>query len=145
MTDDARRLAGLEDVARAVAAVVAHLLERDEPLDAADVDERAERHDAADDALDLLADLELRERLGCEPCLASSSSIDLRDRTTSRPRLAYCVTRNGRRLRDEVREVGAEAQIDVRAGRERAQAVDVDLDAALDDAGDEAQDGASSR
>ena len=48
--DDAGRLAGLEDVARAVAAVVAHLLERDEPLDAADVDERTERDDAADDA-----------------------------------------------------------------------------------------------
>ena len=36
-----------------------------------------------------------------------------------------------------MREVGAEAQIDVRPGRERPEAVDVDLDAALDDAGDQ--------
>src|ERR1019366_4576961 len=62
--DDARGLAGLEDVARAVAPVVAHLLERDEPLDAPAVDEGAERDDAPHDALDLFADLELRERLG---------------------------------------------------------------------------------
>ena len=44
-------------------------------------------------------------------------------------------------LGDEVREVRPEAQVDVRAGGERAQAVHVHLDAALDDAGDEPLDG----
>src|ERR1700684_4444687 len=61
---DSSRLAGLEDVARAVGPVVAHFLERDEALDPADIDERAECDDAADDPVDLVANLELRESFG---------------------------------------------------------------------------------
>src|ERR1019366_1695510 len=62
--DDARGLAGLADVARAVAPVVVPPRDRAGPLEAADVDEGAERDDAPPDALDLFADFELRERLG---------------------------------------------------------------------------------
>ena len=108
-------LARLEDVARAVAAVVAHLLERDEPLDAADVDERAERNDAADDALDILADLELRERF-----CAVRLRLVLEHRPAREDDVATALGVLGdeerQALADEVREVGAQAQVDVRPG-----------------------------
>src|SRR5271154_5157596 len=58
------RLACLEDVVRSVGAVVTHLMKGNQPLDAADVDERAERDDAPDHAVHVLTDLQAREGIG---------------------------------------------------------------------------------
>ena len=63
----------------------------------------------------------------------------MRESTTSRPRLAYCVTKNGRRLPTRCERSAPRRRSTCEPGRERAQAVDVDLDAALDDARDEAR------
>ena len=92
------------------------------------------------DALDDRAGLELGERalallfgLGLDVVLARDDDVAP----------AFRVLRDGELEppADEVGQIGAGAEIDVRAGRERAQAVDVDLDATLDGAGDEPENG----
>src|SRR6185437_687446 len=122
----------LEDLVQPGAAVVARLRHVDEALDAAGVrqgDERAPLDHLADDALVEAAGL---EHLATRDDDVAALLRVLRDDEVEP-------------LADEVAQVGAVAQVDVRGRREGAEAAEIDLEAALHGARDEAVHGLAAR
>ena len=121
-----------------VDARVAELGDVQHALDAADVDERAERLEADDLAADHRAGDELLARLG-----RALLVLLLDQRAPRQHEVARLVARDPERqlLADVRREILDEPRVHLRGRAEAAHAGDVDRHAALDDLGDEALDG----
>ena len=130
----------LEDLVQPGAAIVARLRHVDEALDAAGVrqgDERAPLDDLADDAHVEAARLQLRELLGADLLELLVQHLAARDDDVA-ALLGVLRDDEVEPLADEVAQIGAVVQVDVRGRREGAEAAQVDLEPALDGARDEA-------
>src|SRR6185437_15783880 len=137
----------LEDLVQPGAAVVARLRHVDEALDAAGVrqgDERAPLDHLADDALVEAAGLEQLELLGADLVVLLVEHLATRDDDVA-ALLRVLRDDEVEPLADEVAQVGAVAQVDVRGRREGAEAAEIDLEAALHGARDEAVHGLAAR
>ncbi len=123
-------LAQGEHVLGPLDARVAELADVQHALDAADVDERAERLEPDDLAAQHRAGLELLARLGRQPLL-----LLLDERAPRQDEVARLVARDAERqpLADVRREVLDEPRVELRRGAEAAHAGHVHRDAALDD------------
>src|SRR5205823_58300 len=133
--DDLDRLPRLDDVARLLDAVPAHLADVQEPVDAADIDKSAEILDGADDAL---ADLPLGQLV--PGLLTLLLALLLQQSAAADDQVAFVPVHLGdhaaQTLVDELLGVLDPVQIDLTDGQEAADAVDVDRQAALVRLGD---------
>ena len=133
-------VAGVEHVGRLLAALVRELGVRDQPLDAAEIDERAELAHRGHACRAPWRPATSRARVCAAACLASCSSTARRETTTRLPPSRSSVTRKSELRPISAGRVGDEAAVGLRDRAERAQAADLDLEAALVDAGDLALD-----
>lgn len=115
-----------EHIVRLIRTIVAHLTERNEALDTADVDESAGNLTTVRTIPSTSARL---QPSSLARFLASASNIARRESTTSRPRFRVLRHRKRESLANDMREICTHAQVHVRCRRKRTQTVDVDFDA----------------
>ena len=132
-------VADVDDFRRMLDALPRHVGDVQQAVDAAEVDERAVVGEVLDRALDDRAFLQLLQQLG------ALGAVFLLDHRTARHHhvVALLVELDDLELEHlafEVRRIAHRAHVDERAGQERAHEVDLDGEAALDAAVDDALD-----